>query len=264
MAKILIFGDVFGKLGRGALAKVMPGLIREYSPDLVTANVENLAHGKGVTEGTLKELKDAGVDVFTSGNHVFDKLPDAVKCFEVYPELIRPENYGSGVPGRGWTRFQKNGQWYLVVNLGGKVFFENQYKGEIKNPFFEIDRVLAEQAGSDDIIVVDLHAEATSEKNAMGWYLDGRVSVFFGTHTHIPTADQRVLPKGTAYVTDAGMTGPLNSVIGVKTENALHVFLEKGKFQMEPESEGECVVNALLVETSGKRAIQIQRIQKII
>lgn len=264
MAKLLLFGDIFGKPGREGLKKVLPGLKDELQPDVVFANVENLAHGKGVTEPTLLELKELGVDVFTSGNHVFDKLPEAVKGFEKYSELIRPANYGQDLPGKGYYRFSKNGIWFTVINLGGKVFFENQYKGEIANPFLTADKVIEEVSEPDDIIVVDLHAEATSEKNAMGYYLDGRVSVFYGTHTHVPTADNRVLPKGTAYVTDLGMTGPLNSVIGVRKENALQMFLEQGKFVLEPEEKGECVVNAIFVETLGRTAVKIQRIQKII
>ncbi len=264
MAKILIFGDVFGKLGRKALGVVLPELKEQYSPDIILANVENLAHGKGVTDSTLTELKEFGVNVFTSGNHVFDKLPEAVKCFEKYPELIRPSNYGSTVPGRGFCVLEKNGQRYVVLNLGGKVFFENQYKNEISNPFLEADRLIEEEAREGDIIIVDLHAEATSEKNALGWYLNGRASVVYGTHTHIPTADERILPEGTAYVTDAGMTGPLNSVIGVKKENALHMFLEKGKFVMDPEEVGPMVLNAIVIETIGARAVKINRIQKVV
>lgn len=264
MAKVLIFGDVFGKPGRQALKQALPRMLEEYKPDLVMANVENLAHGKGVTESSLTELKSIGVDVFTSGNHVFDKLPESVKCFEKFPELIRPANYGKDMPGRGFTRFEKNGQWYFVINLGGKVFFENQYKGENRNPFFEMDEILKEYSVEGDIIVVDFHAEATSEKQAMGWYLDGRVTMLYGTHTHVPTADEWVLPKGMAYVTDAGLTGPLESVIGVKKENALTVFLERGKFVMEPEEEGRRIVNALLLEASALKAHKIQRIKIIL
>jgi len=260
MAKILFFGDIMGKPGRKALAQVLPSLREEHQPDIVIANVENLAHGKGVTAGTLQQLADLGVDVFSSGNHVFDKVPQAAECFEKFPNLIRPANYENSLPGPGYFRFSKGGQNYLVINLGGRVFFEGQYHGEIANPFTVLDGLLSEQGQKGDIIIVDFHAEATSEKSAMGWHADGRIAAMLGTHTHTPTADARILPQGTAYITDVGMTGPLNSVIGVKTENALNMFLEKDKFRMEPEEEGPAVINAVLIETEGSRAKSITKI----
>jgi metallophosphoesterase (TIGR00282 family) len=262
MVTILFFGDIMGKPGRRALAAVLPSLREEHSPDLVIANVENLAHGKGVTPGTLKELADMGVDVFTSGNHVFDKGDQSAVCFDQYPQLIRPHNYEGQYPGHGYYRLEKNGQQFLILNLNGQVFFEKQFGGVVQNPFFALDDLLAQQAQKSDIIIVDFHAEATSEKVAMGWHADGRVTALFGTHTHVPTADHKILPKGTAYVTDAGMTGPVTSVIGVKIDNALNVFLEKAKFRMEPAEEGPAQVNGLLVETDGSKAIKIERIYK--
>jgi 2',3'-cyclic-nucleotide 2'-phosphodiesterase len=252
MTKVLFFGDIMGKPGRQALAQVLPLWREKYQPDLVIANVENLAHGKGVTAGTLAELTNSGVDVFTSGNHVFDKGELSTECFAKYPNLIRPYNYDDSWPGPGFFRIAKNNQRYLIVNLGGRVFFEKQFRGEISNPFFALDQVLQNESQKDDIIIVDFHAEATSEKIALGWYADGRVAAVLGTHTHVPTADARILPKGTAYVTDVGMTGPLNSVIGVKTENSLNMFLDKGKFKMEPEEEGPVMANAVLIDSSGK------------
>jgi hypothetical protein len=275
MSKILFFGDIMGRPGRQALAKALPVLREEHNPDVVITNVENLAHGKGVTLSTLQDLVDAGVDIFTSGNHVFDKVPQAAECFEKYPNLIRPFNYEDSYPGHGFYRFSKNDQQYLVINLGGRVFFENQFKGAIANPFFELDKVLLNESQKGDIIIVDFHAEATSEKIAMGWYANGRITSFFGTHTHVPTADYQILPKaesrtgalatgtgGTSYVTDAGMTGPKNSVIGVKVENSLNMFLEKGKFVMDVAEEGPVMVNAILVETDGNKAIKIEKIYK--
>lgn len=260
MAKILFFGDIVGKPGRRALAQVLPSLREQHQPDLIIANVENLAHGKGVTEGTVKELVDSGVDVFTSGNHVFDKGDLSKQCFETFPQLIRPYNYDNSWPGRGFYRFAKNGQHFLIVNLGGRVFFEKQFRGEISNPFLALDQILQNETQKGDIILVDFHAEATSEKVAMGWYADGRVAALFGTHTHVPTADAKILPQGTAYVTDAGMTGPMNSVIGVKIENSLNMFLEKTKFKMEPEEQGAAMVNALIVEVEGGKSVKIDRI----
>ena len=260
MSKILFFGDIMGKPGRKALAQVLPQLREKHQPDLVIANVENLAHGKGVTIHTLKELSNLEIDVFTSGNHVFDKGPLSAECFEQYPNLIRPANYEASLPGAGFYRLAKDGQHYLIINLGGQVFFENQYKAPIDNPFTVLDQILQNESQKDDIIVVDFHAEATSEKIAMGWHSDGRITAVFGTHTHVATADHRLLPQGTAYVTDAGMTGPLNSVIGVKTENALNVFLGKDKFRMEPEENGPTMVNAILIDTDGSKATKIERI----
>lgn len=264
MTKILFFGDIMGKPGRKTLAQVLPDLRAELQPDIVIANVENLAHGLGVTVNTLGELEALGVDVFTSGNHVFDKAPMAEECFLKYSTLIRPYNYDDTYPGRGWCRIEKNNANFLIINLGGAVFFENQFRGTIANPFFALDTVITKQAQKNDIIIVDFHAEATSEKNAMGWYGDGRVAAMFGTHTHIPTADQRVLPKGTAYVTDVGMTGPQNSVIGVKIEKAMNMFLEKDKFHMEVEEQGPMVANALLVTVENEAAVSIERIQKVV
>lgn len=266
MIKILFFGDIIGKLGRQALVRILPSLKEEFQPDLITANVENLAHGKGVTPGTMAELQDAGVDVFTSGNHVFAKMDQAVECFDRYETLIRPANYGDDYPGPGFCRITKNGHRFLIINLGGKLFFENQFRGEIANPFFTLDTVLEQESQKDDIILVDFHAEGTSEKNAMSWHADGRIAALIGTHTHIPTADSRVLPKGTAYQTDAGMTGPMDSVIGVKIENSLGLFLERDKFRMEPAEQGPLIVNAVLITidstADGARATAIERIRR--
>lgn len=260
--KILIFGDIFAKPGRRVLGEVLPRLKTELKPDLILANVENLAHGKGVTDSTLKELKMLGVDVFTSGNHVFDKLPEAVKAFENFSELIRPANYGDKVPGRGFYRLEKDGQGYLIINLGGQVFFENQYKNEISNPFAVVREVINNQALEGDIIIVDFHAEATSEKAALGWFLAGNASVVYGTHTHVPTADVRILNNHTAFVSDVGMTGIIDSVIGVKKENALKVFLNATeKFVLEPAENGIMQSNAVLVEIVNGKALKIERIQ---
>lgn len=260
MSKIIFFGDIVGKPGRRALAQVLPMWRQEYQPDVVIANVENLAHGKGITEKTLAELDALGFDVYTSGNHVFDKPEQALLGFSSHHNLIRPANYENTYPGSGAYRFQKNGQWYTVINLGGQVFFEKQFQGEIANPFFTVDNILATTSQKGDIILVDFHAEATSEKRAMGYYLDGKVAAVVGTHTHVPTADEQILPSGTAYVTDVGMTGPKDSVIGVKIDNALNMFLEKDRFRMEVEEESSAVVHAVLIETKGPEALTIQRL----
>ncbi len=250
-----------GRPGRQALAEVLPKWKEQHRPDVVLINVENLTHGKGVTLKTIAEMEALGIDVYTSGNHVFDTGPLAAEVFEKYPKVIRPHNYSGDLPGAGFYRFSKNGQQYLIINLGGKVFFDNQFKEEIKNPFFALDEILEQQAQKGDIIIVDFHAEATSEKNALGWYADGRVALVYGTHTHIPTADEKLLPKGTAYLTDVGMTGAKDSVIGVVPENALKMFLEQGKFRVEIPEAGPVIVNALLLETGGTKPIEIKRLQ---
>lgn len=261
MPKILFIGDVVGKPGRKILREVLPQWKEKYQPDAVIVNVENLAHGKGVTPLTLAEVDALGVDCFTSGNHIFKKNELSKQCFEKYPKLIRPANFGDQLPGYGYYRFAKGNQQYLVINVNGQVFMENQFDGEVTNPFFAVDRILLDQKQKGDIIVVDFHAEATSEKVSLGWHLDGRVAALFGTHTHVPTADARILLQNTAYITDVGMTGSRDSVIGVIKENALHKFLEKGKFVNEVDESGGMQINGVLVEIDeNQKAVKIEKI----
>jgi metallophosphoesterase (TIGR00282 family) len=260
MSKILFIGDIIGKPGRKALKAVLPMWKEKYQPDAIIVNVENIAHGKGVTVQTLKEIDGLDIDCFTSGNHVFDKGPFSEEAFKEFGKLIRPANYPPALSGHGYYRFVKNDQSYLVINLNGRVFFERLFYGQTANPFFLLDKLIAEQGQKDDIIIVDLHAEATSEKVAFGRYADGKTTAVFGTHTHVPTADARILPQGTAYITDAGMTGPVNSVIGVQIEKSMQLFLEQGKFIMEVEEEGPVCVNGVLVETEGNKAVKIEKL----
>jgi len=268
MSKILFFGDVFGKPGRAALKAAVAEFRASHNPDVIIANVENLTHGKGVTENALADLKELDIDCYTSGNHVFDKGQLSTNSFENNANLIRPANYttldedGSPVPGSGFYRFAKNGQQYLVINLNGMVFFEKQFPGEMKNPFFALDELLKQEAQNGDIIIVDFHAEATSEKQGLGWYADGRVSLVVGTHTHVPTADSRILPGGTGYCTDAGFCGPLDSVIGVTPQNAINTFIEKDKFHFEVAESAKAVANAVYIETDGTKAIKIEKLSK--
>lgn len=251
MAKILFIGDVVGKSGRKILREVLPQWREKYSPDAVIVNVENLAHGKGVTPATLGEIDQLDIDCYTSGNHIFKKGDLSNECFEKYDKLIRPANFPSGSPGHGYYRFSKGGQQYLVINLNGQVFMENQFDGVISSPFLAFDELLTQQGQKGDIIIVDLHAEATSEKIAFGYYTDGRITTMLGTHTHVSTADNRVLPNGTAYISDVGMTGARDGVIGVKYENVLKKFLDpEAKFKNEPEEEGTLQINGVLIETS--------------
>ncbi len=259
---ILFFGDVFGKPGRQALVQALPDFRSQYNPDAVIVNVENMAHGKGVTLSTMQEIGSLGIDCYTSGNHVFKKGELSLECFEKYSNLIRPENYGTSYPGAGFYRFAKDDQQFLIINLNGTVFFEKQFEGEIENPFLVLDRIISQQSQNGDIIIVDFHAEATSEKQALGWYADGRVTGVFGTHTHVPTADARILLKGTAFCTDVGLVGPRDSIIGANIETTLDSFLGKGKFKMEVAESEIAVVNGVYIETDGPKAIKIEKISK--
>lgn len=280
MTKILFIGDVVGKPGRKILREVLPEWKEKYQPDVVIVNVENLAHGKGVTPATLAEIDDLGIDCFTGGNHIFNKH-QTDECFEKYDKLIRPANFAGALPGHGYYRFSKTlnphpvptgrdhllpspyvkasgdkegegakiDQQFLVINLNGQVFMDKQFDGTIENPFLALDSILLEQGQKGDIIIVDFHAEATSEKISMGYYADGRISGLFGTHTHVATADARVLPGGTAYATDAGMTGARDGVLGVIKENALKKFLDpSAKFVNEVEEKGVLQINGVLIE----------------
>ena len=250
---ILAIGDVIGKPGRQVLNAFLPQIRQEYGVDLTIVNAENSAHGLGVTPETAAELFKAGADVLTSGNHVW-----AQKSILPYLEgdmpLVRPLNYPPGVPGKGWVI--KNG--VLVVNLIGRTFMDNY-----DCPFRAMDALLAQLTEKPRVIVVDFHAEATSEKMALGRYLDGRVSAVLGTHTHVGTIDSRILAGGTAYVTDIGLTGPIESVIGDEPEKVLEHFLTMLPYRVSVTA-GKSVLNAILVrvdEQTGK-AVSIERLQR--
>lgn len=250
--RILMIGDVVGRPGRRAVREFLPGLCHDYGIGLVIANGENSAGGIGITSDTAKELFDCGVDVITTGNHVWAKK-EIIPYLDGELPILRPLNFPPGVPGRGFLEVKD----VLIVNLIGRVFI-----GEFDCPFRAMDRLLSEINKDPKIIIVDFHAEATSEKVAMGRYLDGRVSAVLGTHTHIGTADACIFPQGTAYVTDVGMVGPVDSVIGVDAESAIRSFLTgmPHRFFM---GEGTASFDAVLVdvdEVTGK-AIKIKRIQ---
>jgi 2',3'-cyclic-nucleotide 2'-phosphodiesterase len=261
MAKILLIGDIMGRPGRHALAQVLPMWQKEHKIDVTVGNVENLAHGKGITLNTMAEMEELGFDAYTGGNHIFETGPHAQTAFDKYDKIVRPNNYVGDYPGSGYYRFAKNGQQYLVMNFSGKVFMNNNDRWVINNPFFDFDALYSQQAQKGDIIIVDLHAEATSEKNAFAWYLDGRATVVYGTHTHIPTADTKILPKGTAFQTDLGMVGAKDSIIGVVPENSVNMFLEKAKLKIDLPESGPAIVNGLLVETDGNKVIKVERLQ---
>ncbi len=248
---ILAIGDVIGKPGRRAVQALLPGLRQKYGLDLVIANGENAAGGLGLTSTTARALFDAGVDVLTSGNHIWAHK-EIIPYLNSNMPILRPLNYPSGVPGRGYLL---EGQ-VMVVNLMGRAFI-----GSFDCPFRAMDQLLAELKHKPPVIIVDFHAEATSEKMALGRYLDGRVSAVLGTHTHVGTIDAQLLPNGTAYVTDIGMTGPTDSVIGDDADAVLRRFLTMMPHRLSV-GKGKTVFNAVVVEVDDNsgRATNIDRI----
>jgi metallophosphoesterase (TIGR00282 family) len=239
--KLLFIGDVVGGVGRRALAALLPSLRERWRPDFVVANGENAAGGVGITERTALELLDAGVDAITLGNHAY-RHREVYGFLDREQRVVRPANYPKGSPGRGHTVVERDGRRLGLVNLSGSLFLE-----AARSPFAEVDAALGDLRGRADHVLVDFHAEATSEKVAMGWHLDGRVTACVGTHTHVPTADARVLPGGTAYVTDVGMTGPRGGVIGVKREQALDRFRTMVPVRFET-SRDDPWLNAVVIE----------------
>lgn len=254
--KILFVGDVIGKPGRKALARLLPRLIDEHRADYVIVNVENAAGGFGVTADVLDELDELPIHCMTSGNHIWDKK-EVAELFDREPRLLRPANYPDGNPGRGvHVGETASGIAVATINLEGQVFLKN-----VDSPFRVADRLLAELAPRARVVFVDFHAEATSEKQALGVYLDGRVSAVVGTHTHVPTADERVLPGGTAFLTDAGMTGPYEGVIGFRADKVLARFLLQtpSTFEVAKRDVRLAAVVVDVDETTG-RARGIQRL----
>jgi len=250
---ILAVGDIIGRPGRQAVNELLPNLREQYGLDMVIANAENVAGGLGLTSTTARELFDAGVDVLTSGNHIWAQK-EIIPHLDGEMSILRPLNYPPGVPGRGHIIRSQT----MVVNLMGRTFMDN-----FDCPFRAMDQLLAEVKPKPSVIIVDFHAEATSEKMAMGRYLDGRVSAVLGTHTHVGTIDAQLLPQGTAYVTDIGMTGPINSVIGDDTETVLQRFLTIMPHRLTV-GRGKTMFNAILVnvdDESGK-ATGIDRIYR--
>ena len=258
--RFLIFGDVVGRIGRRALAATIPELRATYHPDVVLANAENLAHGLGMTIRTMDEVLDAGVTLLTGGNHVWDK-PEGVEILrDPTSRVIRPENYPPDCPGVGWKTLSVDGKNVLVVNLLGRV----NMRDLVDNPFRAFDAVIAEHGAGATAIIVDFHAEVTSEKNAFGWYADGRASVVYGTHTHIPTADQRILPKGTAFVTDVGMTGARDTVIGVDPATSIPQYTTgRGQRYVWPDT-GTAWIHAIVVDVdpATHRATHVERVYR--
>ncbi|MFC1846377.1 TIGR00282 family metallophosphoesterase [Chloroflexota bacterium] len=251
--RVLMIGDIVGKPGRRAVKEFLPGLCYDYNFDLVIANGENTAGGLGITFNTAQELLDIGIDVITTGNHIWAKK-DIIPYLDGELPIIRPLNFPPGVPGKG-SLYIKD---VLVVNLIGRVFI-----GDYDCPFRAMDCLLSEIGSKTKTIIVDFHAEATSEKVAMGKYLDGRVSALLGTHTHVGTIDTCILPKGTAYVSDVGMVGPANSVIGDNAESVLHSFLTRMPHRLSV-GEGQAILNAVYIDIDqdSGMATDIQRIYR--
>jgi len=260
--RILFIGEIVGKLGRHTVGALLPGLRKDANISVVFANAENIAHGKGATKATLSEVQSYGVDYFTSGNHIFWRKEVFEEFDAENSSIIRPANYPQDIPGQGFKIIDlgKNGK-ILLINLLGRIFFNEP----VFCPFRTVDKILEDFADERLVaIVVDFHAEATSEQVAMGWYLDGRVTAVVGTHRHVPTADAWVLPQGTAFVTDIGMVGARHSVLGVEKEIIISKLKNPQPQKFEWVEEGPAVFNSVLIEVENGKAKNIERIDKVI
>lgn len=248
---VLLIGDVIGRTGRRAVRLVLPKLIEELKIDFVVLNGENLAHGNGITKSVFQEMIEAEIDVITSGNHTFDKK----EVFEIIDNerLLRPANLPPSAPGKGFNIYKKNNYKVAVINLMGRAFM-----GMVLDcPFRKFDEIYEIIKDKADYVIVDFHAEATSEKQAFGYYVDSRADIVFGTHTHVPTADERFLPGGTAFISDVGMTGTLDSVIGVRKDEIIKKFISGIPQKYEP-AEGQFIFNALYVNLKDRNLKRIQ------
>jgi len=259
MIKVLFFGDIVGKIGRRALVNVLPGLRREVGADCVIVNAENIAHGNGITTSTFAELRAAQVDAVTLGDHAFDREEAKTLLSLEAARLLRPANYPPTLPGVGAQLVRVGTKQLLVINLLGRVFMKMAYDC----PFRTFD-ALWERYRKETLagVIVDFHAEATSEKQAFAWHVDGRASAVLGTHTHVPTADARILPGGTGLVCDVGMVGARDSVIGVIPQGSLQAFLQQTPARLDPVEDGPCIVNAVLLTLDNGRLQAIQRLDR--
>lgn len=253
--KILFLGDIVGRPGRKAVSTVLADIKKTEDIDFVIANGENLAAGKGMTMGKYQEMTEVGIDYFTSGNHIWNNDDMVENLDKMFVHVLRPANYSCDTPGRGSATIQLSGTRLTIINLQGRVFM----KDDIDDPF-TVGKNIAEE-NSDSIIIVDFHAEATSEKRALAYYLDGKVSALIGTHTHVQTADETISENGTAFISDAGMCGPENSVLGVKKEIIIEKFLTQLP-QSHKVAIGDCILNGVFVTINklSKKAIKIERL----
>ena len=254
--KIFFIGDIYGRSGRDAINAHLPAIKSEFSPDLIIANADNASHGVGVTPGIVKDLYAAGIDIVTGGDHALNQK-ELIPHLDREPWVLRPLNYPEGTPGKGWHIVEtKTKKKVLVIHALGRT-----YIGKLcDDPFATIDKILQKHAlgKSVDAIFVDFHAEATSEKNALGVFLDGRVSAVVGTHTHIPTADARIQTKGTAYMTDAGMTGDYNGIIGADAAQPLQYFKTGLKLDRYKPAEGEGTLCGVFIETDDATGLAVK------
>ena len=261
--KILFLGEIVGRPGRRAVIKELPNLKEEHQPDLILANVENLAHGIGITTKTVKEMEEAGIDAFTSGNHIFKKKEGIDMIANPALPLLRPANYPPQVPGEGYRVINVGMHKMLLVNLIGQVFI----KEDFDSPFRVWDQIKAE-FGEDKpaITIIDFHAEATSEKIAFALHADGDVSAIVGSHTHVPTQDFKIMPGGTGYVTDIGMIGPVDTVIGVDKDVIIKQFIDQIPGSNTIPDHDKCEFNALVIEIDNKsgKTTKIEKIYKTV
>ena len=282
--RILFFGDIFGRPGRGALKIILPKWRKQYKPDVIIANVENASHGSGITESAAKEIIETGVDIMTGGNHFLKDNKELNSILEnpVFP-ILRPANFPQGNAGKGFTYFKTlhsfsanesksktkiltdaTGADLAVISLIGQV----NMKSHFDSPFAAADKIISEiKKDVPEIpIVVDFHADAASEKRAMGWFLDGKVSAVIGTHTHTPTANEQILPKGTAFISDVGMVGPYNSIIGQEITANLQRFILQKPIKVDVANAPPYEINAVLIEITDNtgKSVKIERLRKII
>lgn len=255
--RILFLGDIVGNPGRRALKTFLPELLEAFKPDFVIGNAENAAGGYGLTEKIAEELFGLGLDLLTSGNHIWKR--EFLSYLSRTERVLRPANYPEGAPGRGYTLLEKKGLRLGVINLEGRIFMR-----PLECPFRTAERLAKELRKETSCLLVDFHAEATSEKIALGWWLDGRVSALLGTHTHVQTADERILPRGTAYVSDVGMCGLADGVIGMRQEQALEMYLTQVPRKLEVPKSGRVKLEGVFLEIEPQtgRAMRIERIRR--
>lgn len=254
--KVIFIGDIVGSIGRDAVETYLPRLKKKYAADVVIANGENAAAGRGITRSIYNDLLQMGVDVITMGNHTWDNK-DIFEFIDDADYLVRPANFSDEAPGRGMTQVTKNGVTLSVINLHGRVFLPPH-----EDPFKYADNLIAEAKEVSPLVWVDFHAEATSEKIALGWYLDGRASAVVGTHTHVQTADNRIYPGGTAYITDVGMTGPYDEILGMKKDAVIYKMQTQMPSRFEVPKSGREVLSGFFVEIDDKtgKAVRQERI----
>ena len=255
--KLIFIGDIFGKAGRTAISSALSDLKALYQPDFIIANGENLADGKGLTEKTAHPMFEAGIDLLTGGNHLWDRA-DSLGYIASTPQIVKPLNYPSQTPGSRFYTLQKDAMKLTVINLCGQI-----YMPSCNSPFTAFENILPELHELSPCILLDFHAESTAEKRAMGWFADGKISAMLGTHTHIQTADEEILPQGTAYITDVGMTGPHDSVIGVKKAMIVEKFRTSIPVRYESSDWG-LEINAVYIELDAEtgQALHIKRIKE--